>query len=185
MSLLTVFLTIRRLLELNVFMKICLCWQVCYYSSTSVDTDCFTMQPLQMNTGYWSDIWNDSMIHFQAEKWYLSTANSSLVSSVSTISVQYWHNNMQLNSPNTNTWVSSFHLQELNWNSRQKATEALFVIEYESNLHVKAQLRGKRHLRFTVVSFSGKLIFNGVWGHWYASSTAFMADKKCGSLSAT
>ena len=24
------------------------------------------------------------------------------------------------------------------WNSRQKATQALFVIEYESNLHVKA-----------------------------------------------
>ena len=26
----------------------------------------------------------------------------------------------------------------LKWNSRQKAAEALFVIEYESNLHVNA-----------------------------------------------
>ena len=26
----------------------------------------------------------------------------------------------------------------LKWNSRQKATEALFAIEYESNLHIKA-----------------------------------------------
>ena len=33
----------------------------------------------------------------------------------------------------------------LKWNSRQKATEALFAIEYESNLRVKAYLRRKRH----------------------------------------
>ena len=31
------------------------------------------------------------------------------------------------------------------WNSCQKAIEALFVIEYESNLSVKALLRRKRH----------------------------------------
>ena len=53
----------------------------------------------------------------------------------------------------------------LKWNSRQKATRALFGIEYESNLHVNALLRQKKALwRFTIVSFSGKLIFNGVRG---------------------
>ena len=31
-----------------------------------------------------------------------------------------------------------FKGQTLKWNSRQKATEALFVTEYESNLHVNA-----------------------------------------------
>ena len=33
----------------------------------------------------------------------------------------------------------------LKWNSHQKATKALFGIEYESDLCVKAQLRQKRH----------------------------------------
>ena len=46
-------------------------------------------------------------------------------------------------------------------NSRQKATNALFRIEYESNLRVKAKLRQKRQdLRFTVVSVLGILILN-------------------------
>ena len=43
--------------------------------------------------------------------------------------------------------------------THQKATEALFVIECESNRWTKEEL-----LRFTIVSFSGKLIFNGVHG---------------------
>ena len=33
----------------------------------------------------------------------------------------------------------------LKWNSCHKATKALFAIEYESNLHVKAYLRRKSH----------------------------------------
>ena len=47
-------------------------------------------------------------------------------------------------------------------NSPQNATKASFVIEYESNLRVNAELWRKRHFqRFTVVSFSGTLILNG------------------------
>ena len=55
--------------------------------------------------------------------------------------------------------------ETLKWNSRKKATKASFVIEYESNLHVSIIMTKEAILRFTVVSFSGKLIVSGVWGH--------------------
>ena len=51
-------------------------------------------------------------------------------------------------------------------NSRQKGTKTLFVIEVK--LLCKSIITTKEALlRFTVVSFLGKLIFNGVQGHFY------------------
>ena len=57
------------------------------------------------------------------------------------------------------------HHAMLQWNSRQKQTKALFVIEEK--------------IRFTIVSFLSKLIFNGVQGHFYASiKIAILNTKK-------
>ena len=62
-----------------------------------------------------------------------------------------------------------FKSTNLKWNSRQKSNQGFICdwislkLLYKSTIIMKEAL-----LRFTVISFSGKLIFSGVQGHFYA-----------------